>query len=156
MGLCGTNGSYDAFTDSCQNCRFAGAAHQAFQIRSYGYSCFYKKFNTILCHSRYIGGFDDLGIYAHFYSFQDVTACQVDSRRLFKRKLYARPFRCNQCINHIVHVAACQIMGFQLVYPQIHACLSGLNQRKHDTGRNHTPQLHTDKVENADFYVSSQ
>ena len=77
MGLCGTNGSYDAFTDSCQNCRFAGAAHQAFQIRSYGYSCFYKKFNTILCHSRYIGGFDDLGIYAHFYSFQDVTALSL-------------------------------------------------------------------------------
>ena len=155
MGFGRTHGGYDTFTDSCQDSGFSGAAHQAFQIGSHGNSGLNQKLDTILRHRRYIGGFDYLGIYAHLYCFQNVTARQVDGSRFFKGKLDSRSFRCYQGIDHIIHISACQIVRFQLIYSQVQACLPRFDKRNDDTGRNHTPQLHSYQVENTDFNVRS-
>ena len=47
-------------------------------------------------------------------------------------------------------------MGFQLVYPQIHTGLPGLDEGDHNTGGNHTAQLHSYQVEDTDFNICGQ
>src|SRR5699024_3883910 len=87
----------------------------------------------------------------HLNGFQHVPARQVDGGGPFKFQVDVGPLGGDQGVDHPVHVAACQVMGLQLVDGQIDAGFGGLNQGHNDLGGDYPPQAHTNQ--GADAYV---
>ena len=147
--------SYDTFANAGDNGSFACTANQSVDISTHGNTSLNFKFDTVLCHSRYNGSFDNFRVNAHLHCFQNVTTCKVNSTATFKVQINACSMSCNQSINYTINITTCKIVCFKLVNIYVQASLVSFNKGQYDLSSRHATQAHTNQINNAHAHTSS-
>ena len=155
MVACRADAGNDAFADTGDDRRFAGAADEAVDIGPDRHAGPYFQLDAVLGDSRNKGRFNDLGVDAHLHGFQYVAAGQIDGAGPFKGQGHRSPVRRNEGVDDAVYVAAGQIMGFQLVGIDVEARFIRLDQRQDNLRRHDAAQAHADEIDDADGHAGS-
>lgn len=156
MSGCRAYGGDNAFAYPCNNGGFPGATYEAVDVGADGDPGPYFQFDAVLGHCRNGRGLDDLGIDAHLHRFQHVAACQVDGGGLFEGQVNLGAVGRNESVHHIIHVAAGQVMGFQLVHVQQEARFGAFDQGQHNHPGLHPPNTHAHKVKKGNIHPCRQ
>ena len=141
-----TDRSHDAFADTGKDCLLAGAADKLLDVGTHGDAGLGDKLDTVFgngCHRRRV---NDLGVDRCLHSLEHVAAGEVDSRGGLEVKVHVSLVGTDKGVDDTADMAACQIVGLQVVLFQLQTSLAGGNHVAYDDCWRHLTEAHENKL----------
>ena len=152
----GADGRDDAFADTGDDGRFPCPADEAIDIRTDGDTGADLELDAVFRDRRNGRGLDDLRIDAHLDGFEDIASCQVDGGCLLEGEIDLCAMRGDQGIDDVIHIAARQVVRFELVHAEEKSRLRAFDERQHDHLRRDAADPHPHQIEEGDIHIRGE
>ena len=154
MAVRRTDGRDDALADARQDCFLAGTADQLLDVGANRYASLGNELDTVFGHGGNRRRVDDLRVYGHLHSLEDVASRQVDSRSHLEGKVDVCFRGGDQRVDDLLDVSARQVVRLQFVAGEgLQARLVRLDHRLGNHVGGHLTDTHQEQLQERDVHA---